>query len=102
MKNEDQEQNKKIEFTIWVLGMVGILLIVISRSQTGASGFLNVSYYAPILIASMLLLCTSLFMKLKRESKKKNFSVLFHTREIIRTVAGLGLAIYYLIDSKGL
>ncbi|TKC05703.1 hypothetical protein FA048_18500 [Pedobacter polaris] len=100
MSNEDQQQ-KKNEFIIWILGMVGILIVIISRSKTGAAGFLNESYYAPILIFSMLLLCTSLFIKLKRESKKKGFSVILHTREIIRTVAGLGIAMYYLLEQKG-
>lgn len=102
MGTEDQQQQKKNEFIVWILGMVGILLVIISKSQTGASGFLNSNYYAPILIVSMLLLCASLFMKLKRESKRRDFKIIYHTREIIRTVAGLGIAIYYLVEGNGL
>ena len=101
MDNAEIEQQKKIEFIIWLAGMAGILLVIISQSKTAAAGFLSVKLYAPILLVSMLFLCTSLFMKIKRERKKKKFSIFNHTRELIRVVVGLGIAIYYLIGGHG-
>lgn len=96
MEKEEVSKSKNIELTTWVIGMVGILIVIISQSKTALSGFMPVTFYPYLLIVSMLLMSTSLFLKLKRESKKKHFSIFMYTREILRTVAGLGIAFYYL------
>jgi cytochrome bd-type quinol oxidase subunit 2 len=102
MGTEAIKQENKVELITWVLGIMGLLLVVISRSNTAAGGFLPVKSYPYLLVISMVLMGVSLFLKLKRESKKKKFSIFLYSREILRTVIGLAIAVYYLIDGKGI
>ena len=101
MDNPNLNQQKKIELITWVVGIVVLLAVIISYSNTAASGFLPLKSYPYLLIISMVLLCVSLFLKLKRESKRKDFNVFLYSRDILRTLVGLGIAIYYLIEGKG-
>ena len=50
----------------------------------------------------MISLFASLFLKLRRESKSNDFNIFLYSREILRTLVGVGIAIYYLIEGKGL
>jgi CDP-diglyceride synthetase len=92
-------KQKTIEFAIWLVGVIGIMVVIVYQRNLIDKGYNTKGYFSYILFASIILLVTSLVLKIKREQKMRRFSILNHTREIIRTLAALGFAIYALMQN---
>jgi 4-hydroxybenzoate polyprenyltransferase len=99
METTNSSTHKTIEYTIWIIGMLGILFVIMNQNTIGGASFITKEYFPFILIASMVLISLSLILKIRREKKAKPFSVYNHLYEIIRTAGGLGFAIYALIQN---
>ncbi len=92
-----ESREKTIELVLWIIGILGIALVMVNQNTVSGVGFLTKNYFPVILVLSMIFISLSLFLKINRDRKKRDFSVWNHSLQIIRTAGGLALAIYYLL-----
>lgn len=100
MKQPELTQQRRIEFFVFILGMAPIILVLVNQSYPLPQRFLSEKLGAPLVIIGMLFLIASFVIKVKRERKQRDFNILWYSRDIIRLLVGLGLAIYYLMQGK--